>query len=171
MWPTSVFASCLRRNFGLCRLVQRLRKSQSVIIAWSEFCFFFGFYCWKQLFRTLAWGSICSNPYWFELTGFRPESKRGTADNPNGPVKSRAFLHWAMVPDASPKILQDPPYYQEWDCKTIHFGDLTWLMRCGSPHQDLVRWLWYPFSDSGRGRAVFKKINTGMVRGATMRRP
>jgi len=27
------------------------------------------------------WGSICSNPYWFELTGFRPESNRGPADD------------------------------------------------------------------------------------------
>ena len=33
--------------------------------------------------RTLAWGSICSNPFWFEFTGVRPESNRGPADNPN----------------------------------------------------------------------------------------
>jgi len=25
-------------------------------------------------------GSMCSNPYWFELTGFRPESNRGPVD-------------------------------------------------------------------------------------------
>jgi len=43
---------------------------------------YIGFYYWKQQFRILAWGSICSNPYWFKLMGFRPESNRGPADNP-----------------------------------------------------------------------------------------
>jgi len=42
-----------------------------------------GFYYWKQYFRTLAWGSIGSNPFWFELTSFRSESNRGPANYPN----------------------------------------------------------------------------------------
>ena len=38
------------------------------------FDFDFGFYYWKQKFRTLAWRSIGSNANWFELTGFGLES-------------------------------------------------------------------------------------------------
>jgi len=35
------------------------------------------FYYWKQYFRTLDWGSMCSNPCESEVTCFRPESNRG----------------------------------------------------------------------------------------------
>jgi len=35
------------------------------------------FYYWKQWFRTLDWGSMCSNPCGSVVTCFRPESNRG----------------------------------------------------------------------------------------------
>ena len=35
------------------------------------------FHYWKQRFKTLDWGSTCSNPCESELTCFRPESNRG----------------------------------------------------------------------------------------------
>jgi len=59
---------------------------------------FTGFYCWKQYFSTLAWGYFGSNPYLFELTGFRPESNRGPADDPNlsSPTLFSTELWWRM---------------------------------------------------------------------------
>jgi len=59
---------------------------------------FISFYDWKQKFTTLAWGSICSNPFWFELTGFWPELNWGPADNPNflSPALFSTQLWWRM---------------------------------------------------------------------------
>jgi len=59
---------------------------------------FIGFYYWKQSFWNPACGSIGSNPYWFELTGFRPESNQGPADNPNliSPALFFIELWWPM---------------------------------------------------------------------------
>ena len=65
---------------------------QEIVLVFGIFLFI-GLYYWKQYFRARAWGSICSNPYSFELTGFRPESNRGPADNPN---LYRALLHWEL---------------------------------------------------------------------------
>jgi len=41
---------------------------------------------------------MCSNPCWLELTGFRPESKRGPADNLNllSPALFSTELWWLM---------------------------------------------------------------------------
>jgi len=43
-------------------------------------------------------GLFISNPYWFKLTGFRPESKRGHAANPNllSPALFSTELWWQM---------------------------------------------------------------------------
>jgi len=66
-----------------------------------------GFHFWKEQFRTLAWGSICSNPYWFELTGVRPESNREPANNLNllSPALFYTELWWRMH---HRRFLQDP---------------------------------------------------------------
>jgi len=66
-------------------------------------CLDSNFFCyWKQYFRTLAWGSICSNPCESELTCFRPESNRGLRMTRF--LKCRSLLHWATVTDESTKF-------------------------------------------------------------------
>jgi len=52
---------------------------QSVTVSWVPWFDLNCFYYWIQYFRTLTWGSICSNPCESELTCFRPESNRGPA--------------------------------------------------------------------------------------------
>ena len=72
---------------------------------------FIGFYYWKQWFRTLAWGSVCSNPYWFEFTGFLPESNWGPADNPNlsSPTLFSTELWWRIHHQRSFRTLTQYP--------------------------------------------------------------
>ena len=77
--------SCVQKKplFGGSRATKKIAQKPRRRFLRRELLIFFNSFLLLETVVFLAGGSIGSNPHWFELTGFRPESNRGPADNPN----------------------------------------------------------------------------------------